>query len=408
MKVVYLFCENEGIRIPYFGFDISLINKFLAHDGRWNRIKGEFVVKGKIDIEQLSKDNPGLPFVQVDKDSIIPVRIFGFFERPWENKGFNFPAQTQHPDYEKTNSDNAAKDKVDPKSPENLINIDIRRHKTQYFPEYWERLLEIELRSRKYSPCTMVSYIYYNRTLCVICRKTPEYIQFEDIKQYLAIIEKDKHYSSSSMNLAISAIKFFYNNVLKKNIVYEEKRPRSDKHLPMVFDKTEIHTILSHEKNIKHRLLLTLVYSSGLRVSEVVAIKKEHIDLVRRVLHIKLGKGRKDRVTMLSEKAVHLLNEYCDLYDIQGWLFPGQSSTKHLTIRSAQNIFDNAVRNANIAKKVSIHSLRHTFATHLLEGGTDIRYIQALLGHSSVRTTERYTHIARRSILNIKSPLDTP
>ena len=408
MKVLYLFREREGIRIPYFGFDIHFINTLLVHEGIWNKTRAEFIVKREIDIEQLSKENPGLPLVLVDENSIIPIRIFGFFERPWDQKKKKGPDNGKSAGYPKAQSENTSSTLVQPKSYDDRTKVIVRHPLTQYFPEYWEKLFDIELRSRKYSPCTMVSYIYYNRLLCITSKKEPENIQLDDIKQFLAIIEKDKNYSSSSMNLAISAIKFFYKKVVKKDIVYEKTRPRRDRQLPMVLDKSEINSILDREKNIKHRLLLMLVYSSGLRVSEVVAIKREHLDLVRRVLHVRLGKGRKDRFTMLSEKAVNLIEEYCALNNIQEWIFPGQTENKHLTIRSAQHIFDTAIRKANIQKKVSIHSLRHTFATHLLEGGTDIRYIQALLGHSSVRTTERYTHIARRNILNIKSPLDTP
>jgi site-specific recombinase XerD len=161
------------------------------------------------------------------------------------------------------------------------------------------------------------------------------------------------------------------------------------------------------EKNPKHRLLLMLVYSSGLRVSEVVALKREHIDLSRKIIFVKEGKGRKDRSTLLSEKAARFIEEYYSFYNIEKWLFPGQCPNRPLSIRSAQHIFDKAVRRACITKDISIHGLRHTFATHLLENGTDIRYIQSLLGHASLRTTERYTHVARRSLLNIKSPLDT-
>ena len=150
-----------------------------------------------------------------------------------------------------------------------------------------------------------------------------------------------------------------------------------------------------------------LSYSSGLRVSEVVALKQENIDLSRKLIHIKSGKGRKDRYTILSEKAIQLITGYSDLYNIQDWLFPGQPSTSHLSIRSAQKIFNNAIFRAKILKNISIHSLRHVFATHLLESGTDIRFIQELLGHTSIRTTERYTHVAKRSILNIQSPLDS-
>jgi len=165
--------------------------------------------------------------------------------------------------------------------------------------------------------------------------------------------------------------------------------------------------IIRMEKNIKHRLLLMLVYSSGLRVSEVVALKKESIDFSRKVIYIKKAKGRKDRYTLLSEKAAGLVKEYYVSGGIQTWLFPGQPKTGPITIRTAQHIVDKALRNAEINKKVSIHGLRHAFATHLLESGTDIRYIQELLGHTSLRTTERYTHVAKRNILAIKSPLDT-
>jgi len=153
--------------------------------------------------------------------------------------------------------------------------------------------------------------------------------------------------------------------------------------------------------------LLTLVYSSGLRVSEVVNLKKDHIDLSRGIVYVILVKGRKDRCTILSQKAACLISKYLSSNNIRTWLFPGQPSTKPISIRSAQKIIDKAVRHAAIRKEISIHSLRHTFATHLLENGTDIRYIQALLGHSSLRTTERYTHIAHGSVLNILSPLDT-
>jgi site-specific recombinase XerD len=161
------------------------------------------------------------------------------------------------------------------------------------------------------------------------------------------------------------------------------------------------------EKNPKHRLLLTLAYSSGLRVSEVVALKKEHIDLSRKVIYIKLGKGRKDRSALLAGKAIPFILDYYKYFNIDKWVFPGQIADRPLTIRTAQKVFHKAIKRAKIQKDISIHSLRHSFATHLLEDGIDIRYIQELLGHTSIRTTERYTHVAKRQVLNILSPLDT-
>jgi site-specific recombinase XerD len=274
------------------------------------------------------------------------------------------------------------------------------------FSGFWLKKLETELRSRKYSPNTMDSYIYYNRALCRKLQKRPEHISSEDIKTYLAYLDKTLDLSTSSMNLAISAIKFFYYNVLKKDIAQEQYRPRHDKRLPVVLSKPEIKHILGCEKNPKHRLLLMLAYSSGLRVSEVVVLRREHIDLQRKTVLVHSGKGRKDRYTLLSDRAANFIKDYCTVYGINGWLFQGQPAPHHLSVRSAQNIFEKALKNAGIQKSVSIHSLRHTFATHLLESGTDIRYIQSLLGHASLRTTERYTHVARRSLLRIQSPLD--
>jgi site-specific recombinase XerD len=324
--------------------------------------------------------------VWVEENADSRFRIFGFFDRPWWE---------EPPGPEESGQAEADFTLFDP------LPV------TEKFPEVWRMKLEDELRSRKYSPRTARSYIYYNGLFCGILHKAPEEICQDDMTRFLSIVEKDRNYSASSMNLAISAIKFFYKNVMKNDSITEHKRPHDDGRLPQILSKTEIAKVLGMEKNPKHRLLLMLAYSSGLRVSEVVALKREHIDLSRKVIYIKLGKGRKDRCTLLSEKAARFITEYCAFYDIKTWLFPGQIHARPLTIRSAQHIFDKAVSRAEIPKDISIHSLRHTFATHLLESGTDIRYIQALLGHVRLRTTERYTHIARRSILSIQSPLDT-
>jgi len=150
-----------------------------------------------------------------------------------------------------------------------------------------------------------------------------------------------------------------------------------------------------------------MVYASGLRAGEVICLKRQDIDISRKLIKIQSGKGRKDRYTIVSETVINALEDYYSRYDITGWLFSGNDPNKHLVIRSAQHIFERALKRAKIEKAASIHSLRHSFATHLLESGTDIRYIQELMGHASLRTTERYTHIARRKVLSITSPLDT-
>lgn len=150
-----------------------------------------------------------------------------------------------------------------------------------------------------------------------------------------------------------------------------------------------------------------MTYSSGLRVSEVTKLQLRDLDQERRTLHVRQGKGRKDRLTVLSEHAFAAVQVYVDRYKPEKWLFPGQHSHRHISERSVQKMFEKALLDAGITKDVSLHSLRHSFATHLLEGGIDIRYIQELLGHSNVQTTEIYTHVAVKSIKNIKSPLDT-
>jgi site-specific recombinase XerD len=347
------------------------------------------------------------PCVIVENDPPISLQILGFWERPWPKA--NYSCQVKQVAI--SDSASVRENPIPPKEPSRSSPMSFTilgpPPPPEILSEHWRNKLEAELRSRKYSPRTLRAYIYYNCLFCRIQQKTPEKIQADDLTQFLATLEKDKEYSASSMNLALSAIKFFYKNVFKNESISEQRRPRHDERLPLVLSKEEVTKIFSMEKNPKHRLLLMLVYSSGLRVSEVVALKREHIDLSRKVIYIRQGKGRKDRSTILSEKAAQFITEYCAFYGIQNWLFPGQAPARPLTIRSAQHIVDKAVHHAEIPKKISIHSLRHTFATHLLENGTDIRYIQALLGHANLRTTERYTHVARRSLLNIKSPLDT-
>jgi site-specific recombinase XerD len=276
---------------------------------------------------------------------------------------------------------------------------------SEKFGEEWRNRLETEMRSRKFSPRTRSVYIHFICMLCRTLRKMARELSPDDVTRFLAMMEKNG-YSASSMNLAFSASKFFFRNVLKSDGIRWQRRPRQDKKLPSVLSKEDIKKILDTETNPKHRLLLTMVYSSGLRVSEVVALKREAIDLNRKIVYVKAGKGRKDRYTILSKKAVPLLKKYCSRYGIKTWLFPGQVAGSHLTIRSAQRVFEKAAYNAGITKKASIHGLRHSFATHLLENGTEIRYIQSLLGHTSVRTTERYARVAIKNVLAVQSPLD--
>lgn len=275
------------------------------------------------------------------------------------------------------------------------------------FPPHNFEDLRRELVSRKYSYKTIKGYSYYNKDLIRHARKNPSEIKDEDIKDYLVHLSEEKGCATSTLNQAINALKFYYGTMLKKKFVYEVKRPRKDKKLPIVLSKEEVTKILSSVDNVKHKAILILVYSAGLRVGEVIRLKPEDIDSNRMLIHIKGAKGRKDRYTLLSQKALEILNQYCRKYRPEKWLFGGAKEGRYLSARTADKIFRNACEKAGIKKDVSLHVLRHSFATHLLEGGTDLRYIQELLGHSHSKTTEIYTHVSTKSLGKIMSPLDT-
>jgi site-specific recombinase XerD len=405
MDVAYLFHEDDRIVVPFYDYDPVLF-KILVQSGAgfWDYSRNQFViVKGCPDDAALRRLFPGRPCVEFDHDDDRPPRVSGFFGGPW-----NFPPMPEgnspSPCPTSAGVSRADVSALPPLSDTGCLIESLSL--PEMFSPVWAAKLESELRSRKYSPKTIRSYLHYNKYFCRRIQKGPESVTSEDVKNYLAYLDKTLDLSASSMNLAISAIKFFYKYVIKKDIAREQHRPRHDKKLPGVLAESEVGNLLNREKNPKHRLLLMLAYSSGLRVSEVVALKKEHIDFHRKLILIRTGKGRKDRYTLLSDRAAEFILQYCNLHDIDGWLFPGSSPGSHLSVRSAQNVFAKALAKAQITKPLSIHSLRHSFATHLLENGTDIRYIQELLGHTTLRTTQRYTHIARRTVLKIRSPLD--
>ena len=226
----------------------------------------------------------------------------------------------------------------------------------------------------------------------------------DDATRFLALLERDFKASASSINQAISALRFLYTKVLGREAPLK-RRPKADRRLPGVLSRDEALRIVSAPRNLKHRLLLILAYSAGLRVSEIAALRVADIDTARGVIIVRNGKGRKDRYTLLATKTKRIFETYTDLYKPQTWLFEGQNGS-HLSTRSIQEVFTRAKNRAGIIKDVSIHSLRHSFATHLLEAGTDIRYIQELLGHANAKTTQIYTHIAKKDFLRIRSPYD--
>jgi len=265
--------------------------------------------------------------------------------------------------------------------------------------------LEGAMRARKYSMKTVRRYLAIMKAFVAFANRSPLEASQADITRYLSHLEKERGAAASTLNQAISAIKFAVETVFGGSAV-ATRRPRADRKLPGVLSKDEALRICKAPKNLKHRVILALAYSSGLRVSEIARLRIGDVDFDRSVLLIRGGKGRKDRYTILSKAVGTLISTYRDLYRPREWLFEGPDGTP-LSIRTLQAVFYKARDDAGIEKSVSIHCLRHSFATHLLEEGTDIRYIQTLLGHASPKTTQIYTHVARRDVLKIKSPFDT-
>lgn len=270
----------------------------------------------------------------------------------------------------------------------------------------FDKLID-ELIIRRYSRKTFKAYLYYNRSFLQFCRKDAEEITNEDVKKYLYFLSAEKNVSNSTINIQINALKFYYAKILNKTFIYEIPRPRKEHQLPVILNSEELIDIFNSANNLKHKALLILSYSGGLRVSDAVRLKPADIDFQRKTIFIKAGKGKKDRYTILSDAAITCLKKYTEAYSPDNWLFEGQKPGSHISQRTAQKVFENAVIRAGIKKEVTFHSLRHSFSTHLLENGTDIRYIQDFLGHKSIKTTEIYTHVTRKKILNIRSPMDS-
>jgi site-specific recombinase XerD len=204
------------------------------------------------------------------------------------------------------------------------------------------------------------------------------------------------------------ALKFIYTVTLGRPEEVEKiPRPKRPVKMPVILDKGEVHRLLVLTENVKHRAILTMAYSSGLRISEVAHLKVSDIDSARMTVFVRQGKGKKDRYTILSKKALATLGQYLEAYKPTSWLFPGATPDRPITASSIGCIMRAAKKRAIITKRATMHVLRHSFATHLLEGGTDIRAVQSLLGHRSLRTTIIYLHVSPERLARITSPLDT-
>lgn len=264
------------------------------------------------------------------------------------------------------------------------------------------------LRSTRYSENTVKTYV---DALKIFFRffsdKNHNEIDNFDIIHFNNEYILKKNFSESYQNQVINSLKLFFKVVENKNLNPELiRRPKRSKTLPNVLSKEEVKSILNSLTNTKHIAMLSLIYSCGLRCGELLKLKPEHIDSNRKVIILKNSKGKKDRIAPLSIKTIEMLREYFKEYRPKLYLFEGQTPSTMYDVRSLQQVMKNAVNKAFINKPATLHWLRHSYATHLLENGTDLRYIQEILGHSSSKTTEIYTHVSNKSIQQIKSPFD--
>ena len=270
-----------------------------------------------------------------------------------------------------------------------------------------QRMLE-DMQVRQLSPCTQQTYVETVARFARHFGRSPAGLGPEDIRAYQVHLTNERGLAPSSLIVAVSALRFLYRVTLRKRWAFDDgipvpKKPRS---LPVVLSPEEVVQFLDGVKAAKHHAILTTCYAAGLRISEAVRLTVSAIDSQRMVLRVAQGKGRKDRYVMLSPKLLEVLRVWWRVDRPRHWLFPGGRPEKPITRNAVQLACQRAVRRAGLAKPVSPHALRHAFAVHLLEAGTDLRTIQLLLGHRSLQTTARYLRVATSTVCSTASPLD--
>jgi len=270
-----------------------------------------------------------------------------------------------------------------------------------------QRMLE-ELQRRNYSAGTIRLYLRHVAEFAQHFHHSPDQLGAEDIRQYQLFLIQEKKLAWSTYNQIVCALRFFYAKTLKRAFLLQDiPFPRKEQRLPLILSREEVAKILTVPPHLKSRALLMTIYAAGLRRSEVARLRVSDIDSARMTIIVHQGKGQRDRVVMLSPVLLDTLRQYWRYKKPKEWLFPGDTPDQPISGNDIFMVFHNAVRRAGITKKVSPHSLRHSFATHLLESGTDLRTIQILMGHRSLKTTARYLHVSQQQVRAIASPLDS-
>ena len=265
-----------------------------------------------------------------------------------------------------------------------------------------------ELKLRNYSPTTQVHYVSYVAEFARFFGKSPDLLGPDDVRAYQLYLIKEREYCANSLTVVTSALKFFYKYVAPQDWKVEQvATPKLPKKLPVVLSRKEVAEFFAAINSPKYRLILMLTYATGMRVSEVVHLRMSDIDSDRMTIRVVQGKGKKDRYVMLSPRLLVALRAFWTIGRPWHWLFPGSRPDKPVSVTSVQEVCRQARNAIKMHKKVTPHMLRHSFATHLLDSGTDLRVIQVLLGHQSIRTTARYTYVTIEQLRKTTSPLDT-
>ncbi len=264
-----------------------------------------------------------------------------------------------------------------------------------------------DLELRNFSPRTRTIYLAWVKRFALYFHRSPEELGDPEIRQYLHYLIKERNVSQGAVTQAYGALKFFYETTLKRDWEgFRIPKGKMGKRLPIVLSQQEVEALFGAIKNLKHRAILMTIYSAGLRIGEVLGLKTSDIDSQRMMIRIEHGKGNKDRYTLLGKRNLDILREYWRKYRPKDWLFCNPSHKKPLSSAAVRKVFNKALRQAGIKKPAMVHTLRHSFATHLLEAGTDLYHIQHLLGHTNPRTTAVYLHLSRKELTKVTSPLD--